>query len=71
MPAAGYIFDPHGKVEGHYRNATDALLVAIAELKKEGGGTVWIHRPTCTEPIDNEDCECLPVWLVVEADLAN
>ena len=69
--AQGYVRDSNGAIEGHYRNATDALMVAIAELKASGGGTVWIHRPDCIDPTDNEDCLCYPVPLEVEADLAN
>lgn len=69
--AQGYIRDALGPIEGHYRSATDALMVAIAELKSTGGGTVWIHRPDCDSPAENEDCLCFPVPLEVEPDRAN
>lgn len=71
MAQGGFVRDPAGFIEGSYRSAVDALLVAIADLKTTGGGTVWIHRPTCEDPFDNEDCVCFPVPLEVESDLSN
>lgn len=71
MAIGAFVRDQAGLIEGEYRNATDALLVAIAELKATGGGTVWIHRPSCADPFDNEECECFPVPLEVESDLPN
>lgn len=70
-PAEGFIRDPEGTLDGHYRSATDALMVAIAELKATGGGTVWIHRPDCDDEGGDEQCPCHPVPLIVESDLVN
>jgi uncharacterized protein (DUF779 family) len=69
--AQGYIRNELGLIEGHYLSATDALLVAIAELKKTGGGMVWIHRSDCLDPTDNEECLCYPVSLFVPSDQSN
>lgn len=69
--AGGYARDSLGKLSTHYTSAADALLVAISELKVTGGGIVWIHRQDCIQPIDDEECLCLPVSIEVEPELSN
>jgi hypothetical protein len=45
-----------------HRTQAEAIESAIQELRKEGGGTLTIHRKDCS---GMEDCECdpVPVWV--------
>ena len=46
-----------------FDSQAEALEDAIRDVRREGGGTVTIHREGCP---GMEDCECDPVELWVE-----
>ena len=67
----GVLFDEDGEIAS-YGTVADAVIVAIHEMKNDGGGVVWVHRPQCDGIFeDNPDCPCYPVPIPVEPDDAN
>lgn len=44
-----------------------AIVGAADGLAREGGGTMWLHHPDCSDPELTEDCDCLPVGVEVPA----
>lgn len=67
----GFLRDPTGGLSGLFASAADALLLAITDLKRTGGGTVWVHRPDCGGIVGDEECPCDPIPLIVDADEPN
>lgn len=49
-----------------YDSRQEAILAAMSDVAKEGGGDVWVHQADCAE-IDGEDCDCEPERIEVGA----
>ena len=51
----------------NYVDESDAVYDAVSELRREGGGTVWIHRSDCTIVDLTGECPCHPIAIEVKA----
>lgn len=49
-----------------YLTQYEAVLAAIDEVRRDGGGTVWICRAACATASDGE-CDCDPSGIEVPA----
>lgn len=50
-----------------FRTQVEAIEDAISDLRRDGGGSMWIHREDCDGDEAGQVCPCDPVEVFVEA----